>query len=115
MPLVARAALVLAVLPLLAGVRVSAPAGRLPTWMPSRKKFADVIRRQYADPRYFNYIEQGRDVDVSSLGKVSVGPMRTFGCARTRQAGRRLRLIAIDGKPLDQAELAQARRRASQE
>ena len=55
---------------------------------------------------YFNYIEQGRDVDISMLGRVSVGPMQTFEVRQDppRRAWRRL--IAVDGKPLDRAELA---------
>jgi hypothetical protein len=70
------------------------------------RKVRDVIRNEYAHPVRFNYIEQGRDVDISMLGKVSVGPMQTFEVRQDppREAWRRL--IAVDGKPLDAAELA---------
>jgi hypothetical protein len=67
------------------------------------RKVRDVIRSEYAAPVRFNYIEQGRVVDISMLGKVSVGPMQTFEVRQDppREAWRRL--IAVDGKPLDAA------------
>ena len=71
--------------------------------MPSRKKLPRVIRREYAEPVYFNYIEQGRDVDISMLGKISVGPMQTFEVRQDPPGGAWRRLIAVDGKPLDTA------------
>jgi hypothetical protein len=47
-------------------------------------------------------------VKVSLLGKVTVGPLRTFEVYPSNQPGRTYkRLIAIDGKPLPAAELAQ--------
>lgn len=83
------------------------------------RKVRDVIRSEYAKPVRFNYIEQGRDVDISMLGKVSVGPMQTFEVRQDppREAWRRL--IAVDGKPLDAAELerrdAEHRRKVERE
>lgn len=83
------------------------------------RKVRDVIRSEYAQPVRFNYIEQGRDVDVSVLGKVSVGPVQTFEVRQDppREAWRRL--IAVDGKPLDAAELerrdAEHRRKVERE
>ena len=54
----------------------------------------------------FTYIERRRDVKVSPLGRVSVGPLRTFEVFPSAEPGRKYkRLIAIDGKPLDPAEL----------
>ena len=54
----------------------------------------------------FTYIERRRDVKVSALGKVSVGPLRTFEVFPSAEPGQTYkRLIAIDGKPLDPAEL----------
>jgi hypothetical protein len=54
----------------------------------------------------FTYTEHRRDVKVSPLGKVSVGPLRTFEVFPSREPGRTYkRLIAIDGRPLDPAEL----------
>lgn len=54
----------------------------------------------------FVYIEQRRDIRMSKLGKVTVGPSRTFEVHPSSEPGRTWkRLIAIDGKPLDPAEL----------
>ena len=54
----------------------------------------------------FTYTERRQDVKVSPLGKVSVGPVRTFEVFPSRQPGETYkRLIAIDGRPLDPAEL----------
>jgi hypothetical protein len=54
----------------------------------------------------FTYTEHRRDVKVSPLGKVSVGPLRTFEVFPSSEPGRTYkRLIAIDGRPLDPAEL----------
>ena len=56
----------------------------------------------------FTYTERRRDVKVSPLGKVSVGPLRTFEVFPSRQPGETYkRLIAIDDRPLDPAELQQ--------
>lgn len=54
----------------------------------------------------YSYVERRRDVKVSKFGKVSVGPIRTFEVYPSPKAGRTYkRLIAIDGQPLDPAEL----------
>jgi hypothetical protein len=55
----------------------------------------------------FTYVEQRRDIRISKLGKVTVGPMRTFEVHPSAQPGRTWkRLVAVDGKPLDPVELA---------
>jgi hypothetical protein len=70
------------------------------------RKVREVIRLEYSDPPRFDYLEQGREVDVSMLGKVSLGPLETFE-VRWQPAGEPWRrLIAVDGKPLEPAELA---------
>jgi hypothetical protein len=54
----------------------------------------------------FTYTERRRDVKVSPLGKVSVGPVRTFEVFPSPVPGQTYkRLIAIDGRPLSPAEL----------
>ena len=106
MAFAARAALVLVVLPLLAGARVSIGSQPPSDLDAFAKKVREVIRREYAEPVYFNYIEEGRDVDISMLGKVSVGPMQTFEVRQDPPRGAWRRLIAVDGKPLDRAELS---------
>jgi hypothetical protein len=64
-----------------------------------------VIRREYAHPPRYTYLEHSRDVDISTLGKVSVGPLRTFEVYPDPFFETWKRLIAVDGKPLDAAEL----------
>jgi hypothetical protein len=54
----------------------------------------------------FTYLENRRDIDISRLGAVSVGPLRTFEVYPTSGADEYKRLIAVDGKPLDAEELA---------
>jgi hypothetical protein len=66
----------------------------------------DVLRHEYSAPPRFSYIEKRRDIDISPLGKVSVGPLRTFEVYPKLHAPDYKRLIAVDGKPLDAAELA---------
>jgi hypothetical protein len=75
---------------------------------------ATLMRRMRASVRFdyelleqFTYIEKRRDVKMSAFGKVSVGPLRTFEVHPSAQPGRTWkRLLAIDGKPLEPAELA---------
>jgi hypothetical protein len=64
------------------------------------------LRIEYTRPKPFIYLERGREVDVSMLGKVSLGPDRTFEVYPGVPGHHRKRLIAVDGKPLDPAELA---------
>ena len=55
----------------------------------------------------YTYLERRRDVRVSKLGKVNVGPMRTFEVYPSGKVGRTYkRLIAVDGQPLAPEELA---------
>jgi hypothetical protein len=66
----------------------------------------EAIRREYTVPARFTYLEHSRDIDVSRLGKVSVGPLRTFEVYPDPIGDTYKRLISIEGKPLDPAELA---------
>jgi hypothetical protein len=55
----------------------------------------------------FAYVERRRDVKVSKLGKVTIGPLRTFEVFPSDPPGRTYkRLIEIDGVPLSAGELA---------
>ena len=75
---------------------------------------SDFIKRMRAAIRFdedlqqaYTYLERRRDVKVSMLGKITVGPLRTFEVYPSNQPGRTYkRLIAIDGKPLPAEELA---------
>ena len=66
----------------------------------------DTLKREYARPERFTYVEQSRDVDISRFGGVSIGPLQTFEVYPAPFGDRWKRLIAVDGKPLDPAELA---------
>jgi hypothetical protein len=66
----------------------------------------ETVKREYSRPPRFMYVEQSRDVDISRFGGVSIGPLQTFEVYPTRSGNRWKRLIAVDGKPLDPAELA---------
>jgi hypothetical protein len=66
----------------------------------------ETLRREYAAPLRFTYVENRREVDISRFGAVSVGPLRTFEVYPTDTDDEYKRLIAVDGKPLDAAELA---------
>jgi hypothetical protein len=64
-------------------------------------RFDDDLQQAYT------YLERRRDVKVTGLGKVTVGPLRTFEVYPSNQPGRTYkRLVAVDGKPLPPAELA---------
>jgi hypothetical protein len=66
----------------------------------------ETLRREYAAPLQFTYIEHRREVDISRFGAVTVGPLRTFEVYPTDTVDEYKRLVAIDGRPLDAAELA---------
>ncbi len=70
------------------------------------RKVREVIRAEYAEPIRFNYTEQGRDVDISMFGKVSIGPLETHEVRQEPPGEAWRRLVARDGKPLDPAEIA---------
>ena len=106
MPLASRLALLFLALPFLtiaaSSIRVQSP----PDPDALARKVRDVIRAEYAEPGRFNYIEEGRDVEVSMLGRVSVGPLQRFEVRQEPPGEAWRRLVAVDGKPLDAAELA---------
>ena len=105
---VARVVVLLAGLPLgtiaPAAARIQ-PPGDLEAFA---RKVREVIRLEYAEPIRFNYLEQGQDVDISMFGRVSVGPMQTFEVRQNPPGEAWRRLIAVDGTPLGDAELARA-------
>lgn len=76
-----------------------------PAWFARRVR--DAIRLDYELQQQFSYIEQRRDVRVSKLGKVEIGPERTFEVYPSSIPGRTYkRLIAVNGTPLGADELA---------
>lgn len=97
----------LAAVSILATLSPSAPRGREqrpdPTEVMRRVREAAQLDNELQSQ--FTYLEQRRDVDISTLGKVTVGPLRTFEVYPSA-SGTYKRLIAIDGKPLPPDELA---------
>jgi hypothetical protein len=66
----------------------------------------ETLLREYRAEQRYTYVEKRRDVDISRLGKVSIGPLRTFEVYPRTFGPDYKRLIEIEGKPLDPAELA---------
>jgi hypothetical protein len=63
-------------------------------------RFDDDLQQAYT------YLERRRDVKFTGLGKVSVGPMRTFEVYPSNQPGRTYkRLVAVDGVSLPADDL----------
>jgi hypothetical protein len=70
-------------------------------------KVREAAKLDYELQKDYTYIEKRRDVKLTTFGKVTVGPLRTFEVYPSTQPGRTYkRLVAIDGKPLDPGELA---------
>ena len=77
------------------------PAGEL------SRRVRQAVRLDYQIQKDFTYLEQRRDVKISKLGKVTVGPVRTFQVIPAAGHGHTYkRLIAENGVPLPEAELA---------
>jgi hypothetical protein len=85
-------------------------------WQPAQPAFdaKDFARRvhaaiqlDYQIQKNFTYLERRRDIKISKLGNVTVGPLRTFEVYPSDQPGGTYkRLIEQDGKPLPAHELA---------
>jgi hypothetical protein len=70
------------------------------------KKVRDNLQLDNELQTQYTYLEKRRDVRVSKLGKVTVGPQRTFEVYPSGKPGRTYkRLVAVDGQPLPPAEL----------
>jgi hypothetical protein len=99
--------LVLASLVVIAPPRSQSSAEGLPDPDAFMRKVRDAARLDYEIQKEYTYLEERRDLRLSRLGKVTVGPLRTFQVYPSPVPGRTYkRLIAVDGKPLDPAELA---------
>jgi hypothetical protein len=78
---------------------------------PSSAEFArrirEAVRLDYQTQANYTYLERRRDVRISKLGKVTIGPVRTFQVMPSPVSGQTYkRLIAVDDKPLPTEELA---------
>jgi hypothetical protein len=91
----------------LSAARGAAVEQALPDTATLMSRMRASVRFDYELLEEYTYLEKRRDVKISKLGKVTVGPLRTFEVHPSSQPGRTWkRLVAIDGKPLDPAELA---------
>jgi hypothetical protein len=71
------------------------------------RRVREAVRLDYEVLSEFTYLEHRQDIKISKLGKVTVGPPRTFEVYPADRPGRTYkRLIAIAGKPLPPEELA---------
>jgi hypothetical protein len=82
-----------------------------PAAYPRPDEFARRIREALQEDQRiqtrFTFFERRRDVRISKLGKVTVGPLRTFEVYPSDDPGGTYkRLIEVDGKPLTAEELA---------
>jgi hypothetical protein len=94
--------------PVPAPAAASLPYGPLAQNSDFIKKMRGAVRFDEDIQQAYTYVERRRDVKISAFGKVTVGPLRTFEVYPSNQPGRTYkRLIAVDGKPLPAAELAQ--------
>ncbi|MEO5822837.1 MAG: hypothetical protein ABIT71_20210, partial [Vicinamibacteraceae bacterium] len=79
----------------------------LPLSHPFIRKMRAAIRFDEDLQQAYTYLERRRDVKVTGLGRITVGPLRTFEVYPSNQPGRTYkRLIAVDGTPLPPADLA---------
>ena len=79
--------------------------------LPDPKAFGAEVRRRVLTDRelqsQYTYIEKREEIEVSKLGKVSAGPVKTYEVYPSVEPGNSYkRLIAINGAPLTPAELA---------
>jgi hypothetical protein len=90
-------------------VSISASAQpHFPTSEEFGRRVRQALQLDYQLQKGFTYLERRRDLKISRLGKVTIGPLRTFEVYPSDQhGGTYKRLIAIDGKPLTADELAQ--------
>jgi hypothetical protein len=86
------------------------PAQPMDAPLPDVKAILDKVKSRIRLDRelqsQYTYLEKRSDVKLSKLGKVTVGPARTFEVYPSAKPGRTYkRLVEIDGKRLDAAEL----------
>jgi hypothetical protein len=108
MPAIRAACVLLALLALGSGQSRpgAAPAAQAPDLDALARSVRETLLQEYREEPRFTYIEKRRDVEISKLGKVYIGPLRTFEVYPRAFGPDYKRLIEIEGKPLDAAELA---------
>jgi hypothetical protein len=89
--------------------QVPADAATLPSVAEFGRRVKQALEIDQRGQDAFTYRERRRDIKVSRLGRVSVGPVRTFEVfPSVRPGGTYKRLIEVDDKPLPADELARA-------
>ncbi len=84
-------------------------AGPLPDAAEFGRRVRQALEVDQQDQDAFTYLERRRDIKISRMGKVSVGPVRTFEVFPSpRPGGTYKRLIEVEGKPLAADALAKA-------
>jgi hypothetical protein len=84
-----------------------AGASALPAPDEFSRRVREAVRLDYQLQKDFTYREHRRDIKISRLGKVTIGPLRTFEVyPGDRSGGTYKRLVAVNGDPLTAAELA---------
>ena len=101
---VLRASAILTLL-LVVPLRTSSAQGPIDVAALARSVHATLLK-EYRQEQRFTYLEKRRDVEISKLGKVYLGPLRTFEVYPRTFGPDYKRLIEVEGKPLDPAELA---------
>jgi len=86
-------------------LRTSSAQGSIDLDALARSVHATLLKEYRQEQRY-TYLEKRRDVEISKLGKVYLGPLRTFEVYPRTFGPDYKRLIEVEGKPLDAAELA---------
>jgi hypothetical protein len=78
--------------------------------LPELESFAAQVKARLRTDRTlqasYTFLERRQEVEVSKLGKVSVGSTKTYEVYPSRDPGETYkRLVAVDGKPIDAREL----------
>jgi hypothetical protein len=78
-----------------------------PTSAELGRRIREAVRLDDQAQAAYTYVERRRDVKISRLGKVTIGPVRTFQVLPSPIPGQTYkRLIAVDDTPLSPEELA---------
>jgi hypothetical protein len=101
------ASTVLAALAMCAGLA----SGQEPP-LPDAETFRREARKRLRDDRailsQYTYLERREEIDISAFGGVSEGPVKTYEVYPSKESGNTWkRLIAVDGEPLSEEELAE--------
>lgn len=92
-----------------AGETVTATRAEAP--LPELESFAAEVKARLRTDRAlqanYTFLERRQEIDVSKLGKVSVGSTKTYEVYPSLDPGQTYkRLVAVDGAPIDARELA---------